>query len=155
MTLAQAPVVKTQMLIRRPVKEVFEAFVDPAITTRFWFTRSSGKLEPGKAVRWDWEMYGASAQVQVDAIEPNKRILIGWNGPGPRVEWEFTARPDDTTLVVITNSGFSQDDAAVAQAIDSMGGFTSLLAGAKAFLEHKLELKLVGDHYPDVAKPKG
>ncbi|MBC7990984.1 MAG: polyketide cyclase, partial [Luteimonas sp.] len=27
------------MLIRRPVAEVFEAFVDPAITSRFWFTR--------------------------------------------------------------------------------------------------------------------
>lgn len=152
MTLAQAPVVKTQLLIRRPVREVFEAFVDPAITTKFWFTRSSGRLEQGKDVRWDWEMYGASAQVHVDALEPERRIRITWNGPGPQVEWTFQDRPDQTTLVMISNSGFLQDEAAVAMAIDSMGGFTALLAGAKAWLEHRITLNLVADHHPDAVK---
>ena len=68
MTLTNAPVVKTQMLVRKPVEEVFEAFVNPAITTKFWFTRSTGRLEAGKAVRWEWEMYGVSAEVRVIAI---------------------------------------------------------------------------------------
>ena len=38
------PVVTAAMLIRRPASEVFEAFVDPDITTKFWFTKSSGRL---------------------------------------------------------------------------------------------------------------
>lgn len=38
--LTQVPVAKTGMLIRKPVAEVFEAFIDPNITTKFWFTRS-------------------------------------------------------------------------------------------------------------------
>ena len=154
MSLAQAPVVKTQMLIRRPVREVFEAFVDPAVTTRFWFTRSTGRLEPGKSVRWDWEMYGVSAQVQVDAIEAEQRILVTWQGPGPQIEWTFQPRPGEATLVTITNSGFSREDDAVAQAIDSMGGFSFLLAGAKAFLEHRIALNLTADHHPDAIKAK-
>jgi uncharacterized protein YndB with AHSA1/START domain len=155
MSLVEAPVVKTQMLIRRPVRQVFEAFVDPAITTKFWFTRSSGRLEPGAEVRWDWEMFGASAQVQVTAVEVDKRLLITWNGPGPQVEWTFQARPDDTTLVMIANSGFSREEGAVAQALDSMGGFTFLLSGAKAFLEHGMALNLVADHHPDAVRPAG
>jgi uncharacterized protein YndB with AHSA1/START domain len=40
--LRQAPVAKTGMLIRKPVAEVFEAFLDPDVTTKFWFTKSSG-----------------------------------------------------------------------------------------------------------------
>jgi uncharacterized protein YndB with AHSA1/START domain len=76
MKLQNAPMAKAQMLIRKPVAEVFDAFVDPAITTKFWFTKSSGRLEPGKEVRWDWEMYGVATQVSVKAVEPNKRILI-------------------------------------------------------------------------------
>jgi uncharacterized protein YndB with AHSA1/START domain len=44
----QAPCAKAEMLIRRPVSEVFEAFVDPAITSKFWFTRGSGRLEAGR-----------------------------------------------------------------------------------------------------------
>ncbi len=75
--LTQKPVAKAEMLIRRPVAEVFEAFVNPAMTTKFWFTRSSGRLEPGKEVQWEWEMYHVSSQVKVKAMEEQKRILIG------------------------------------------------------------------------------
>jgi uncharacterized protein YndB with AHSA1/START domain len=88
-TFKNTPVVKTQMLIRKPAEDVFEAFVNPAITTKFWFTRSTGKLEVGKQVRWEWEMYGVSAEVRVKAIERPSRILIEWNDPPLPVEWLF------------------------------------------------------------------
>src|SRR4030095_770593 len=78
--LRQVPVTSTGMLIRKPVAEVFEAFVDPNITTKFWFTKSSGRLEAGKQVQWDWEMYDISTPVTAKAIEPNSRILIEWAG---------------------------------------------------------------------------
>ncbi|AUX49158.1 activator of HSP90 ATPase [Sorangium cellulosum] len=153
MTLQSAPIVKAEMLIRKPVAEVFEAFVNPAITTRFWFTRSSGRLEPGKEIRWDWEMYGVSAHVRVKDVDPGRRILIEWDDPPCPVEWLFTARADDTTFVSISNWGFrGSDDEVVAQAIDSMGGFTMVLAGLKALLEHNVALNLVADHHPDAHK---
>ena len=71
-----APIVQAQMLIRKPVTEVFNAFVDPAATTQFWFSKSSGKLEAGKRVRWDWEMYGVSDEIDVKAIAPDQRIVF-------------------------------------------------------------------------------
>jgi uncharacterized protein YndB with AHSA1/START domain len=152
--MAQALVVKVQLMIRRPAAEVYEAFVDPAITTRFWFSKSSGRLEVGQKVGWDWEMYGAHADVTVKALVPGRLILIEWSGPAPEVEWRFTARGPDATLVEVTNSGFAgEGDAAVAAAIDSKGGFTSLLAGAKAWLEHGVMLELVADHHPDALVP--
>lgn len=152
MKIEHAPVAKAAMLIRRPVAEVFAAFVDPAITTRFWFTKSSGRLDAGKQVKWDWEMYGVSAEVDVKAIEKNKRILIEWPGPnGPTsVEWVFTPQADDATFVSITNTGFGGDgDAAVEEAIDSAGGFALVLAGLKALLEHDIRLNLVADRFPE------
>jgi hypothetical protein len=63
--LNHVPITKVEMLIRKPVEEVFEAFIDPAITSRFWFTKSSGRLETRRRVQWDWEMYGVSANVDV------------------------------------------------------------------------------------------
>ena len=48
---------KTGMLIRMPIAEVFNAFIDPKITTRIWFTHSTGKLEAGKELEWTWAMY--------------------------------------------------------------------------------------------------
>ena len=43
--LTRAPVMRTGMLIRKPPADVFEAFVDPNITTKFWFTK--GNWSPG------------------------------------------------------------------------------------------------------------
>ncbi len=143
---------KAEMLIRKPVAEVFEAFVTPAITSKFWFTKGSGRLESGKHVQWDWEMYNHSAQVKVKAIEPNKRILIEWwsgEETPTTVEWVFTSLGDDTTFVSITNTGFKGNEQEIAQqAIDSTGGFTLVLAGLKALLEHKINLNLVLDRFP-------
>ncbi|GCE27651.1 activator of HSP90 ATPase [Dictyobacter alpinus] len=148
--LTQMPVAETATLIRRPVAEVFRAFIDPAITSKFWFTRGSGNLEQGRRVQWDWEMYDISIQVTVLAIEEQKRILIEWPGYGTSnlVEWIFTARKDNTTFVRITNTGFSGNDEGVKQAIDATQGFTFLLAGLKAFLEHNVILHLIADAHP-------
>lgn len=145
------------MLIRRPVAEVYEALVDPELTTRFWFTRSTGRLEPGKSVRWDWEMYGHSADVDVDVVDEKERILMRWpayeGDAQTTVEWKFTPGPEDTTFVTVTNTGFSGDQEAIArQAIDATGGFALVLAGMKALLEHDIELGLVRDRFPEGAE---
>ena len=152
MEIKDVPIARTEMLIRRPVSEVFEAFVNPAITSKFWFTKGSGRLQAGKQVRWDWEMYDLSVDVNVKAIEDNNRILIEWGTDSARttVEWVFTSRPDGTTLVSVTNTGFSGDgDEVVKQALDSTGGFTLVLAGLKAFLEHNIILNLIADRFPE------
>ena len=148
----KAPIAKAEMLIRKPVDEVFEAFVDPAITSRFWFTQGSERLEAGKEITWTWGMYNFSIQIQVKEIEKNKKILVDWPGYGTStlVEWTFTSRADGTTFVSITNQGFTgEDDEVVKQAIGSTEGFTFVLAGLKALLEHNVILNLVADRFPD------
>jgi len=109
--LTRAPITETGMLIRKPVAEVFEAIVNPDITTKFWFTRSSGRLAVGRPIRWDWQMYDVSIEV--------------------------------------TESGFTgTGDQLVKYVADSTQGFTLMLAGLKALLEHGVRLNLVGDRYP-------
>jgi uncharacterized protein YndB with AHSA1/START domain len=149
--LDHVPVVKAEMLIRKPVAEVFEAFINPAVTTKFWFTRSSGKLEAGKKVQWDWEMYNVSAEISVKSIEPNKRIMIEWTAYGgpTTIDFLFTSYGDKATFVSISESGFGGDaDTIVRQAMGSTEGFTLVLAGLKALLEHNIRLNLVADRFP-------
>lgn len=40
--LEHIPVARSGMLIRQSVANVFDAFIDPGITTKCWFTKSSG-----------------------------------------------------------------------------------------------------------------
>jgi uncharacterized protein YndB with AHSA1/START domain len=149
--LKQVPIAKTGMLIRRPVADVFDAFVNPEITTKFWFTKSSGRLEVGKQVQWEWEMYGISIPVTAKAIELNRRIVVEWPGyHSPTItEWVFAPLEDGTTFVSITEAGFTGDgDELVKQVTDSTQGFSLVLAGLKALLEHNVRLNLVADRYP-------
>jgi uncharacterized protein YndB with AHSA1/START domain len=139
------------MLIRKPVADVFEAFVNPDITSKFWFTKSSGRLEAGKQVQWEWEMYGISIPVTANVVDPNTRIVIEWSGySGPTtVEWIFAAQKDGTTFVSITEDGFTGDgDELVKHVTDSTQGFSLVLAGLKALLEHGVRLNLVADRFP-------
>ncbi len=149
--LTQAPIAKAEMLIRKPIADVFEAFINPEITTKFWFTKSSGTLETGRQITWTWEMYDVSTQVNVKEVEKNKRIVVEWSGyDAPNtVEWRFSPYEDGATYVSITNSGFKGDgDKVVNDALDSKGGFTWVLAGLKALLEHGIELNLIADAFP-------
>lgn len=145
-------VARTGMLIRKPVAEVFAAFVDPRITTRFWFTRSSGPLEVGKPVTWEWEMYEASTHVVPKVIEPEQRIVIEWDGYTGRtnVEWEFVPMGPDATFVGIAESGWTgTSEELLEHATNATQGFTWTLAGLKAWLEHGVELNLIADRFPN------
>jgi uncharacterized protein YndB with AHSA1/START domain len=96
-------------------------------------------------------MYDISVQVNVREVEAGKRILIEWGNYGSMttVEWVFTPYENDTTYVSIINSGFQGDgDKVVRDALDSKGGFTQVLAGLKALLEHDLELNAIADAFP-------
>ena len=149
--LTRVPITETGMLIRKPVGEVFEAIVNPDITTKFWFTRSSGRLAVGRPIRWDWQMYDISIEVTPRMIDNNRRIVIAWPGYSgtTTVEWTFESLNDGTTFVRVTESGFTgTGDQLVKYVADSTQGFTLVLAGLKALLEHGVRLNLVGDRYP-------
>lgn len=141
-----------QMAIRKPIAEVFEAFINPAITTKFWFTKSSGSLETNKKVEWTWGMYNVSAPVWVKQVIPNESIIIEWGSEAQKstVEWSFKAINDKLTYVSIRNDNFKADatDDLISQIRDATGGFTIVLASLKAYLEHGIELNLVGDKFP-------
>lgn len=142
-------IVETQMMIRRPVAEVFRAFIDPAITTKFWFTKSSGPLKTGKTITWEWEMYSVTTEVQVLDIVPDQLIATEWGDPATKVDYIFTALSPDQTYVVIKNYGFDlSDDELLRTVMDSTGGFTTVLDGMKAYLEHGIQLNLITDKFP-------
>lgn len=140
--------VEAQMLIRKPVEDVFEAFINPEVTTNFWFTKSTGRLEEGKTITWEWEMYGVKNVVKVHQIIPNQLIRTEWGDPSVNVDYEFKTM-ENGTLVVIKSYGFSQAGEDLLKVInDNTGGFTTVLDGCKAYLEHGINLRLIEDKFP-------
>lgn len=145
--------VETQMLIRKPANEVFQAFINAEITPIFWFTHSSGNLEKGKKVTWEWEMYNVATEVSVKEVIQNELISIEWGEPATTVDFEFTEVTEESTYVIIKNYGFKQTGNDLIDEIkNNTGGFTTVLDGLKAYLEHGINLNLIGDKYPKMKK---
>ncbi len=57
--------IETQMLIRKPTTQVFTAFINPEITSKFWFSASTGKWQ---GVEWTWKKYQLSTPIFVRKI---------------------------------------------------------------------------------------
>ncbi|MGZ7050082.1 MAG: SRPBCC family protein [Methanobacterium sp.] len=143
--------VEAGMLIRKPVEQVFEAFVNPEITTNFWFTKSTGRLDENDEVLWTWEMYNHTVPVFIKSIIKNEKIIVQWGNYDEKttVEWTFTSLDKSRTFVNIVNSGFKgTPDELIEKVRDSTGGFTLVLAGLKAYLEHNIRLNLIEDRFP-------
>jgi len=145
----QTPCVETQMLIRKPCQEVFQAFQNPEITRNFWFTKGSDKLVEGAEVVWEWEMYQLSTNVKVLKVQRGEIISIEWGTPVTRVDFVFQPIGNDTTYVVIKSWGFKEKGEELLKILmDNTGGFTTVLDGLKCYLEHGINLNLIADKFP-------
>jgi len=138
------------MMIRRPVSEVYKAFIDPEVTTQFWFSKSSAILTEGESVEWTWTMFDHTVLIKVLKLIENELIQIQWgDDPDVQVFWTFIAIDESKTVVNIKNTGFKGDqETLISQIRDSTGGFSLVVAGLKAWLEHGIHLNLVADKYP-------
>lgn len=140
------PVVEVDLLVRRPASEVWKAFVDPELIRRFWLARSSGRLETGAVVTWWFKVAGAEARVEVREARPEELLDLRWDDGQP-LRISFADHPQGTVVTVrVTDFG---GDTAAANAVESMSGFTLVLASLKLYLEHGIEGELMYDKFPD------
>lgn len=140
-----------QIIIHRPAGDVFEAFADPDIMTKFWFPRASGRLETGKEVKWYVGTGDDAFEITVrvkSAVKPLSLHLQWGDGDAfTDVKWEFESKSRNETVVRIRESGFSGDQStAILAALDSTGGFNQVVVAAKALLEHDAPINVVRDH---------
>ncbi len=124
-----SPHAKTEMLIRGPVADVFDAFVQPSKLEQFWLDRASAPLAQGARVEWTFMVPGAQDTIHVTELEPNRLIAFEWSD-GVAVRMTFSAHDGRSTHVVVTASGFGGDDPAAA-AVDATEGFAIVLCDLK------------------------
>jgi uncharacterized protein YndB with AHSA1/START domain len=139
------PTARSEQLIRRPVDEVFASFVEPDRLVRFWLARASGPLRLGGRVNWEFKVPGAASEVEVLALEPNRRILLRWTDH-TQTEWTFSKHGTDGTVVTVAQSGFAgTSEEVIATVIEATQGYTLVLGDLKVLLESGRSPGLVAD----------
>ena len=133
-------VAKATMLIRCPVAEAFDAFVNPKKITQFWLDSTSGPLVYGAKVSWSFMVPGATETVTVTELQDQRRIGFDWSD-GIQVTIDFQEHGNGAVCVSAKASGFSAEEAVVG----ATEGFSIVLCDLKTLLEHGKSANLVRD----------
>ncbi|MET0544907.1 MAG: SRPBCC domain-containing protein, partial [Caulobacterales bacterium] len=131
---------KAEMLIHRPAQDVFDAFVQPDMLTKFWLSKASAALAPHETTHWEFMVKGASTDIRVECFDPPERLFFRF-ADDSKVELCFKERDDGSTHVTVKNFELRNAEAAV----DSTEGFTLVLSDLKTLLETGKSANLVRD----------
>lgn len=137
----------TKINIGKPSIDVFEAFVDPAEISNFWFSSSSARWERGKTIILRYDEYDAQLDIEVLEMDLNKKIVFKWdaNGEGHIVTITLNELEKSSTRVEVNEEGFHEnDDDFISQLIDNKEGWVYMLTCLKAYLEFGLTNLRVG-----------
>lgn len=137
-TMGKRMNIVSKMKIVKPVAEVFEALVDPAKMSNYWFSSGSGRWEQGKTVTLRYEEYDAQVDIKVLEIEENRKIVFQWGPAGEQSVVTITLHElDPATTKIEVNEEVSREneDELIHYVIGNKEGWVYMLTCLKGYLE--------------------
>ena len=131
---------KATIQIQKPIREVFEGIVNPAIMTKYFISESSGRLESGKEVIWKFPEFADKFPIKEIKIETNLSISFVWD-PKTVVKITLEKLPDNSTLIKVNENGKELNEDNLKWALENSGGWANFLACMKAYLEYGIQLR--------------
>mgnify|MGYP001545023328 CR=1 FL=1 len=138
--------IKTALQIQKPVDEVFEAIVDPDKMSNYFISKSDGRIEQGKILKWEFPEFEGSWPVSILHVEPNKQIAFSWEGASGHqtmVEINLESR-ENSTLVRVTEKSMENNEKGIKWLLSNTEGWSFFLACLKAYLEYGINLRRGG-----------
>ena len=138
--------VNLQMGILKPVHDIFEAIVDPEKMKKYFISKSTGRIEDGKTLKWTWEDFDAEHEIKVKQAEKDKLVSFMWDGSGVEctVNISFESKSANKTLVKITEEEWTPDFEGAKRCMGQVEGWTHFLCCLKAYLEYGINLRVGG-----------
>lgn len=135
--------IKAALKILKPEHQVFEAIVDPSLMSKYFISKSSGRMEEGKTVTWQFPEMDMQFPVRVGKIEEDQYISFYWSDmEGIETMVEITLRPmDDSSFVTVTEKSRDNDEAGIKWLKGNTEGWANFLACLKASLEYGINLR--------------
>jgi uncharacterized protein YndB with AHSA1/START domain len=135
--------IKTAIQILKPVSEVFEAIVDPKKMSNYFISKSTGRMEEGRQLKWRFPEFDMEFPIRVGKIEKDKYISYYWDIDGIELLVEITLTSSDSngTIVTITEKSRKNDEAGIRWLKGNTEGWANFLACLKAYLEFGINLR--------------
>ncbi|NKI27976.1 ATPase [Arenibacter sp. 6A1] len=131
---------KAAIQIQKAIEEVFEGIVNPEKMTKYFISKSSGRLQTGKDVLWKFPEFDEKFPVTEIKIENNRSISFVWD-PETVVKITLEKLPDNSTLVKVNENGKEFNEDNLKWALENSAGWANFLACMKAYLEYGIQLR--------------
>jgi len=136
--------IKTSLKIQKPIHDVFEAIVDPEKMSNYFISKSTGRIEEGKTLTWQFPEFDMKFPVRIDKIEKDRYISWYWDNVADktttRVEISLQHMKDGT-FVTVTEKSRDNDEAGIKWLAGNTGGWANFLACLKAYVEYGINLR--------------
>jgi uncharacterized protein YndB with AHSA1/START domain len=135
--------IKAAIQILKPVNEVFEAIVDPIKMSNYFISKSSGRMEEGKLIKWQFPEFDMEFTIRIGKIESEKYISYYWDVDSIELLVEMTLKPaaNNSTVVTVTEKSRNNDEAGIKWLTGNTQGWANFLACLKAYLEYGINLR--------------
>lgn len=138
--------IKTSLKILKPAHEVFEAIVDPGKMSNYFISKSTGRMEAGKTLTWQFPEFDMEFPVRVEKVVKDEFISYTWddwedNTIKTLVEINLEEKAKDETLVTIREGSRENNEAGIKWLSSNSEGWANFLACLKAYMEYGINLR--------------
>ena len=135
--------INVAMQISKPINEVFEAIVNPEKMCNYFISQSTGRMEEGKNLIWQFPEFDMEVPVKVVKIEKDSVISYYWENSGQNllVEMKLSTVGNNSTLIKISEKSMENNEAGLKWLSGNSFGWSNFLACLKAYLEYGINLR--------------
>lgn len=126
--------------IQKPVQQVFDAIVNDEHITQYFLSKSSGKLESGKTITWEFGEFPGAFPVKVINVQEHQFISFVWDEE-TTVHISLEKQADNSTVVKIKEGEKDLSEQNLQWLTDNTFGWGNFLDCLKAYLEYGIQLR--------------
>ncbi|MDB5232694.1 MAG: hypothetical protein JWN76_3499 [Chitinophagaceae bacterium] len=144
MSTPQKLEIKAALKILKPIHEVFEGIADPEHMSHYFISKSTGRMETGKTLTWQFPEMDMQFPVEVKEVKAGNYISYAWkdmDGTETLVEINLKELAPGETFVTITEKSRDNDEAGINWLRRNTEGWANFLACLKAYLEYGINLR--------------
>jgi uncharacterized protein YndB with AHSA1/START domain len=135
--------INVAMQIQRPVHQVYEAIVNPNIMSNYFISKSSGLMEEGNELIWNFPEFDLDCPVRVGKMVKDEYVSFYWivDDIELLVEMFLTSNDDNSTLVTIHEKGMDNNEVGLKWLSGNSFGWANFLTCLKGYIEYKINLR--------------